>query len=142
MTKKYVVRKGGMFWPSEEMKKIAWVKDDTIYKEAQKNPVQFWENLAREGITWEQEWTKAYKEKLPYFGTWSWFLSSFLSHIEVVFQPDNVSDHKASFKFSWTDDAEPGRYEADDLYAAEGSTRYIWTVDFANLSGASESCSC
>ncbi|MBR9702123.1 AMP-binding protein, partial [Candidatus Pacearchaeota archaeon] len=68
--KKYVTRKAGKYWPSEEMKKIAWISDDKIYKEAEKNPVEFWEKLAREGITWEQEWTKAYHEKLPYF---EWF---------------------------------------------------------------------
>jgi acetyl-CoA synthetase len=67
---KYVVQKRGKYYPSEEMKKIAWVKDAKIYSEAKKNPVKFWENLAREGILWEKEWDKAYEEKLPYF---KWF---------------------------------------------------------------------
>jgi len=69
MVKKYIVKKGEKYYPSEEMKKIAWVKDDKIYKQAAKNPVKFWEKLA-DGITWEKKWKKAYHEKLPYF---EWF---------------------------------------------------------------------
>jgi len=66
----YVIKKGGNFLPSKGMKDIAWVSDEKIYKEADKNPVKFWENLANEGITWDKKWKKAYIEKLPYF--W-WF---------------------------------------------------------------------
>jgi acetyl-CoA synthetase len=68
--KKYVVKKDGKYWPSTEMKKIAWIKDDKIYKDAEKNPIEFWAEKAKEGITWEKEWDKTYVEKLPYF---EWF---------------------------------------------------------------------
>jgi len=67
---KYIIKKGNKYWPSKEMKKIAWVKSASIYKEAEKNPVKFWEKLAKEGINWESDWKKAYEEKLPYF---KWF---------------------------------------------------------------------
>ena len=65
----YVVKKGDKYWPSKEMKKIAWISNEKIYKESKKNPVKFWEKLAREGIDWKTEWKVAYEEKLPYF-TW------------------------------------------------------------------------
>ena len=70
--KKYVVKKGGKYWPSAEMKKIAWVKDEKIYSRANKNPTEFWSKLAKEGIKWEKLWKEknTYVEKLPYF--W-WF---------------------------------------------------------------------
>jgi len=68
--KKYVVKKGAKYYPSKEMKKIAWVSSEKIYKEAAKNPVKFWEKLAKEGIDWNKKWKKAYEEKLPYF---DWF---------------------------------------------------------------------
>jgi acetyl-CoA synthetase len=67
---KYITKKGGKYWPSKEMKKIAWIKDDKIYKKAEKDPIKFWEKLAEQGITWEKPWDKTYEEKLPYF---SWF---------------------------------------------------------------------
>ena len=69
MAKKYIIKKGDKYYPSDEMKKIAWVKKD-IYKQAEKNPIKFWEKLASEGIDWEKKWDKAYVEKLPYF---EWF---------------------------------------------------------------------
>jgi acetyl-CoA synthetase len=68
--KKYITKKGEKYLPSDEMKKIAWVKDEKVYKEGDKDPIKFWEKLASEGIEWEKKWTKAYVEKLPYF---EWF---------------------------------------------------------------------
>ena len=70
MPKKYITKKDGKYWPSKAMKEIAYVKDLKIYKEADKNPVKFWEERARDGLVWEKEWEKSYIEKLPYF--W-WF---------------------------------------------------------------------
>ena len=67
---KYITKKGKVYYPSKEMKKIAWVKDEKIYNQANKNPVKFWEKLAKEGIDWKGNWKKAYVEKLPYF---EWF---------------------------------------------------------------------
>ncbi len=72
MVKKFVTRKGGVYLPSREMKDIAWVSDEKIYREAEKNPVKFWGRLARDGLKWEEFWDEknTYVEKLPYF--W-WF---------------------------------------------------------------------
>ena len=67
---KYVIKKGNIFWPSDEMKKIANLSDKDIYNKAAKNPIKFWENLAKDGLVWEKLWEKAYEEKLPYF---KWF---------------------------------------------------------------------
>ncbi|MBI3623962.1 acetate--CoA ligase [Candidatus Pacearchaeota archaeon] len=67
---KYVIKKGKSYWPSNELKKTAWITDPSIYKKAEKNPIKFWENLAKEGIKWEKLWKKTYDEKLPYF---KWF---------------------------------------------------------------------
>jgi len=60
----------GIFWPSEELKKKAWVSDASIYSDASKDPVSFWAKLAREGLDWYKDWDKAYEEELPYF---RWF---------------------------------------------------------------------
>ena len=67
---KYVVKKEGKYWPSAAMKKIAWISDEKIYEEGEKDPVKFWEKLAKEGILWDKPWKTTYEEKLPYF--W-WF---------------------------------------------------------------------
>ena len=67
---KYVVKKGDIFYPSSEMKKIANLSDSKIYEKAAKNPIKFWEDLAREGLIWEKTWDTVYEEKIPYF---KWF---------------------------------------------------------------------
>ena len=67
---KYVVKKGRKYWPSNKMKKIAFVKSSNIYKIAEKNPEKFWAKLAEKGINWNKPWKKVYEEKLPYF---NWF---------------------------------------------------------------------
>ena len=73
---KWVVEKNGIYWPSDEMKKIAWVKDEKIYEEAEKDPISFWENLAKEGITWFKSWDKPYLAEPPYF---KWFMGGELN---------------------------------------------------------------
>ena len=52
---RYIIKKGKKYWPSKEMKKISWVKSASVYKEAERNPVKFWEKLARQGLTWEYQ---------------------------------------------------------------------------------------
>ena len=68
--------KKGIFYPSKTLKKKAWVKDKRIYELANKNPIKFWEKLAREGITWFKKWRKAYVEKPPYR---KWFVGGKLN---------------------------------------------------------------
>ncbi len=67
---KYIVKKKDGYYPSEELKKIANMTDPKIYQKAAKDPIKFWGNLAKEGLTWDREWNKTYEEKLPYF---KWF---------------------------------------------------------------------
>jgi acetyl-CoA synthetase len=72
----WVVKKKNMYWPSEEMKKIAWLNDEKIYKRAEKNPIKFWAELAKEGIEWFKPWKKNYVAKPPYF---KWFVGGKLN---------------------------------------------------------------
>jgi len=61
-----------MFWPTEEMKKHAWVSDERIYKEAAKDPVAFWAAKAKEGLEWFKDWTKTYDWNPPFY---KWFVN-------------------------------------------------------------------
>lgn len=74
--KRLIIKKAGRFWPSAELKNQMFPNDNGIYKEAEKNPVEFWERLARQGISWFRPWKKAYLEKLPYF---KWFINGRLN---------------------------------------------------------------
>ena len=65
-----MIKKGDLYFPSEEFKKKAWLKDKKIYRQADKNPVKFWEKLAKE-LFWFKIWKKAFEHNSPYF---KWFL--------------------------------------------------------------------
>lgn len=65
-----------VFWPSEAMKKRAWVSDESIYKQAAKDPVNFWAEHAREGIDWIEEWDEVYRQE-PY--NYEWFVGGKLN---------------------------------------------------------------
>jgi len=73
---KFVIKKGKVFWPSEEMKERAWINDEKIYKIAGKNPIKFWSKLSLEGISWFKKWKNAYVSKPPYF---KWFVGGKLN---------------------------------------------------------------
>jgi len=60
------------FWPTEEMKKKAWVSDESIYEKAAEDPVAFWAARAKEGLEWSQPWTETYQWTPPYY---KWFLN-------------------------------------------------------------------
>lgn len=65
-----------VWWPSEELKRRAWVSDPSIYEEAAKDPVAFWEARAGEGIEWFKRWDEAYRSEPPYF---KWFIGGKLN---------------------------------------------------------------
>ncbi|OPZ77984.1 MAG: Acetyl-coenzyme A synthetase [Actinobacteria bacterium ADurb.Bin444] len=65
-----------VFWPSEAMKQHAWLSDASTYEQADKDPVAFWEERAREGLHWFKEWDTAYKQEPPYF---QWFVGGKLN---------------------------------------------------------------
>ncbi|MFP3984938.1 MAG: acetate--CoA ligase [Candidatus Bathyarchaeia archaeon] len=61
-----------VFWPTEEMKKRAWVSDESIYKEAAEDPVAFWAEKAKEGLDWFEPWTEVYQWNPPFY---KWFVN-------------------------------------------------------------------
>ncbi len=61
-----------VFWPTEEMKKRAWISDENIYREAARDPVAFWAAKSKEGLEWFEEWTKTYEWNPPFY---KWFVN-------------------------------------------------------------------
>jgi len=64
------------FWPSKELKKKAWITDEKVYEESDKDPVSWWAKLAKEGITWFKEWTEPYRRVPP---SYQWFIGGKLN---------------------------------------------------------------
>ena len=70
-----LLKEGRKFPPPKAFAKAARVKSAAIYREARKNPVQFWERQARE-LRWLKPWRKALEWKLPYA---KWFIGGKLN---------------------------------------------------------------
>ena len=64
-----MIKKGDLYFPKKEFKKKAWPNSLSVYKKAEKDPVKFWENLAKE-IFWRKKWEKVFSSDPPYF---KWF---------------------------------------------------------------------
>lgn len=85
-------KKGNLYYPSEEFKKKAWVKDQKIYKEAEKDPIKSWEQLAKE-LFWFRKWKKAFKHKPPYF---QWFLRGKINITSNIFEKNSLGWEKTT----------------------------------------------
>ena len=59
-----MIKKGDLYYPSEEFQKRAWLQDSKIYQESEKDPVKFWEKLAEE-LVWQKKWEKGFEHKPP-----------------------------------------------------------------------------
>src|SRR3989338_6909575 len=84
-----MLKKGGSYYPTEEFRKNAWVNDPAIYKEAAKDPVKFWEKLAKE-LFWFKPWKKGLalnlvKHKVPHF---EWFVGGKINITSNIFERD------------------------------------------------------
>lgn len=73
-----MIKKGDLYYPTEEFKKGALLNNKEIYKEAAKDPVKFWEKIAKE-IYWRKKWQKSFEHNPPYF---KWFLDGQLNLAE------------------------------------------------------------
>ena len=69
---------GFLYYPTKEFQKSAWLNNASIYKEASKNPIKFWEGLAKE-LFWHKKWEKAFLHQPPYF---KWFVGGKLNITE------------------------------------------------------------
>src|SRR5207247_8826353 len=58
------------FPPPKAFKARALVKSESVYREAARNPVRFWEQRAKE-LTWFKPWKKTLEWKPPYA---KWFV--------------------------------------------------------------------
>lgn len=70
-----LLQEGRKFPPSKEFAKRAVVKTRSAYKEAERNPLRFWERQAKE-LRWMKPWKKTLDWKLPFA---KWFVGGKLN---------------------------------------------------------------
>jgi len=91
-----MIKKGNSYYPTKEFKRRAWINKSSIYKEAAKNPVLFWEKLAKE-IFWRKKWKRAFSHRPPYF---KWFLGGKLNITENCLDK-NLKKRKNKVALIW-----------------------------------------
>jgi acetyl-CoA synthetase len=77
-----MIKKGSLYFPTKDFQKKAWLKNNKIYQEAEKNPVKFWEKLAKD-LFWFKKWKEGFKQKPPYS---KWFLGGKINITENIFR--------------------------------------------------------
>ncbi len=78
-----MIKKGELYYPTEEFREKANINREDIYKEAQEDPAAFWEKNAKE-LVWRIGWEKAFRHDPPYF---RWFEGGRLNITESFLDP-------------------------------------------------------
>ena len=105
-----------VFWPTDEMKKKAWISDESIYVQAAKDPVAFWACRAKEGLDWVQPWTEDYQWNPPYY---KWFVGGKINASYNALDRHLKSGRKDKVAIIWEHESvdEPNRVLTyNDLY--------------------------
>lgn len=105
-----MIKKGKLYYPTKEFKKKACQNDDSIYKKALKDPVKFWEGLAKE-LFWRKKWNKGFVHNPPYF---QWFkggkinitenaldknLEERRNKVALIWEPEPVDERQRVFTY-------------------------------------------
>ena len=83
-----MIKKDGLYYPSEDFKEKAHVNSEKVYNRAKEDPISFWEENAQE-IIWKEKWEKAFLHNPPYF---SWFSGGKLNITESVLDKNKDSE--------------------------------------------------
>jgi len=89
-----MLKKNNLYYPTKEFQKRAVISDPKIYQKALKDPVKFWEKLAKE-LFWFEKWKKAFEHNPPYF---KWFLGGKINITTNIFEKNKLGWKKIKNK--------------------------------------------
>lgn len=98
-----MIKKGDYYFPSKELKNSAALSSSKIYQIAKKNPVKFWEKLAKE-LFWVKTWKKAFRHEPPYF---KWFIGGKTNITLNIFEKNKLGWEKIKNKVAIIWEPEP-----------------------------------
>lgn len=103
-----------VYKPSKEVVAQAKVKNPKeIYRAANKRPVKFWENAAKE-LIWEKKWTKVLDSKNKPF--YKWFVGSKCNIVQNALDQHQTTWRKNKLAISWIGDGgEKKKYTYGEL---------------------------
>jgi acetyl-CoA synthetase len=97
-----LLKEGRRFAPSKDFVRKAQVKSASLYKEAGRDPVRFWEKQAKQ-LRWMKPWKKALDWKLPYA---KWFVGGKLNVTDNCLDRHVEGPRRNKAAFVW--EGEPG----------------------------------
>lgn len=101
-----MIKKGELYYPDAAAKKRAWLKSKSVYATAEKNPVKFWETVAKE-LIWQKKWKKAYVDSPPHI---KWFAGAKLNITQNCLDRHlSLRKNKVALVWEGDDDKEPAR---------------------------------
>lgn len=98
-----MIKKGDLYYPTKAFKGKALIKSKEIYKRAEKDPVKFWEKLAKE-MHWFKKWDKAFLHEPPHF---KWFLNGKINITSNIFENSPAGFNKLKNKTALIWESEP-----------------------------------
>ena len=98
-----MLKKGDLYYPSEEFKNKAWLRDNKVYEEAATDPIAFWEKLAKE-LFWFEKWKKPFEHTPPYL---KWFLEGKINITSNIFEKNGLGWEKIKEKRALIWEPEP-----------------------------------
>jgi acetyl-CoA synthetase len=98
-----MLKKGNLYFPTKEFQERAIISDPNIYEIAKKDPVKFWEDLARE-LFWFKVWEKTFEHTPPYF---KWFLGGKTNITSNIFEHNKLGWEKIKQKPAIIWESEP-----------------------------------
>ncbi len=114
MSKK-LIKKKDLYFPSKEFKKNALINKKSIYKEAEKSQIKFWEKLAKE-LFWFKKWKKVFVHKPPYF---QWFTGGKINITSNIFENNSKGFEKIKNKVALIWEPEPVNEQSRTFTYAE-----------------------
>jgi acetyl-CoA synthetase len=98
-----MIKKDNLYYPTKEFQKKALISDSKIYQKALKDPIKFWEKLAKE-LFWFKKWQKAFEHYPPYF---KWFLGGKINITTNIFEKNKLGWRKIKNKTAIIWEPEP-----------------------------------
>lgn len=98
-----MIKKKDLYYPTKDFQKKAWVNDPKIYRTAAKNPVKFWEKLAKQ-LFWFKPWKNGFLHNPPYF---QWFAGGKINLTSNIFEKNPLGYDKIKNKTALIWEPEP-----------------------------------
>ena len=92
--KSSIIKKHGLYYPGQGIKKNALINKASIYRKAKAEPLKFWEERAGE-LVWRKKWIKVFEHNPPNF---KWFKGGELNITETCLD-ENLKKNKDKIAF-------------------------------------------